>query len=355
MNAHQEPFLNPRKQTILKAVVRDYVSTAEPIGSRTLVRRYNLGLSPATIRNELADLEAEGFIRQPHPSSGRVPSDSGYRFYVDHLMERNTELSPEKQRFIEMYQTFSHDLHDLLNHTVKLTAVLAGCTAIIRAPRFSQSRIKHLQLVSVGPQEVMLVMLTDRGGVTNQFVRLPEPLAEEELASLTNFLNSNLKGQEINGLTWQALKKASDEMRSYQVLLERLWEIIRGSNTEKIYLSNTSFLASQPEFLNLGRVGELLGFLEREEQVADLMDTLLGCERVNVIIGSENPLQNLRDCSVVSAPYKVGDVTVGEIGVIAPTRMDYANAIQAIDTMSERLTMVLNEFFGVPHAGLSKK
>lgn len=336
--------LNPRKRTILKAVVRDYVLTAEPVGSRTLARRYDLGLSPATIRNELADLEADGLIRQPHPSSGRIPSDWGYRFYVDHLMER-APLSPEKERFARDFQNFSRDLHDLLLHTAKLTSVLAGCTAIVRAPRFSQSRIKHLQLVAIGEREAMLVMLTDRGGVTNQFVRLPVSMEPGELGILSNFLNAHLKGHAIDGATRAALSRASEEMRVYQDFLEQLWEGIQGSISEKVYLANTSFLAQQPEF-ELERIGRLLDFLERDEQVAGLMDSLFEDDRIRVVIGGENPVPELRDCSMVSASYSVGDTIVGELGVIGPTRMDYAKAIHAIETMSDRLSAVLNEFFG---------
>ncbi|HEY9765125.1 MAG TPA: heat-inducible transcriptional repressor HrcA, partial [Chroococcales cyanobacterium] len=337
--AESGPNLDPRKRTILKAVVKDYVLTAEPVGSRTLARRYDFGLSPATIRNELADLEAEGFIRQPHHSAGRIPSDWGYRFYVDHLMDASTAPAPDS-----LEHTFSHDLQDLLLRTAKLTAVLAGCTAIVRAPRIGASRIKHLQLVSLGEQEAMLVMVTDRG-VNNQFLRLPSSLSSEELMTLSNFLNASLKGQQINGLTRVALNRACEEMRAYQDFLGFLWGMIRENVAEKVYLSNTSFLAQQPEF-EVGRISTLLDFLESDEMVAGLMDTLFVGHRVKVIIGSENPLPGLRDCSLVSASYSVGKDAVGEVGVIGPTRMDYPKAIHAIETVADLLSGVLNEFFG---------
>ncbi len=334
--AESGPNLDPRKRTILKAVVKDYVLTAEPVGSRTLARRYDLGLSPATIRNELADLEAEGFIRQPHPSAGRIPSDWGYRFYVDHLMDASTAPAPDS-----IEHAFSHDLQDLLLRTAKLTAVLAGCTAIVRAPRFGASRIKHLQLVSLGEQEAMLVMVTDRG-LNNQLLRLPSNISSEELQTLSNLLNASLKGQQINN---SALNLACEEMRAYQDFLGTLWGMIRENVAEKVYLANTSFLAQQPEF-EVGRISTLLDFLESDEMVAGLMDNLFVGSRVKVIIGSENPLPGLRDCSLVSASYSVGKDCVGELGVIGPTRMDYPKAIHAIETVADLLSGVLNEFFG---------
>lgn len=347
--------LTPRQQQILLAVIQDYISTGEPVGSRTLSKKYDLGLSPATIRNELADLEEEGLLRQPHTSAGRVPSDTGYRVFVDHLMERRSGLPPEQERLIQEHRHLSRDLPDLMQQTAKLTAVLSGCTAIVRAPRQSASRIKYLQLLAVSESEALLVMITDRGAVTNQLVSLPAPLSPDELTVITNFLNDHLVNQPLDRLTQYAVTKISREMARYERVLDDLYQRVSATQEsgERLYTSHTSFLAQQPEFSEAGKVGQLLSLLEQEKALIELLDTFSAPVAevpegaVRVSIGTENPLPDLHGCSLVTGTYRLGDQVVGEIGILGPTRMEYATAVRTVEVMTERLSRALNELFGL--------
>lgn len=347
--------LTPRQQQILLAVIQDYISTGEPVGSRTLSKKYALGLSPATIRNELADLEEEGLLKQPHTSAGRIPSDTGYRLFVDHLMERRSSLPPEQERMIADWRHLSRDLPDLMQQTAKLTAVLSGCTAIVRAPRQAKSRIKYLQLLAVSESEALLVMITDHGSVTNQLVSLPAPLSPEELGVITNFLNEHLRNQPLDRLTQYAVSKISREMARYEQVLHDLYRRVSATQEagERLYLSHTSYLAQQPEFSEGGKVGQLLNLLEQEKLLIELLDTFshplaeVPEGAVRVSIGTENPLPDLHACSLVTGTYRLGDQIVGEIGILGPTRMEYATAVRTVEVMTERLSRALNELFGL--------
>ena len=347
--------LTPRQQQILLAVIQDYISTGEPVGSRTLSKKYDLGLSPATIRNELADLEEEGLLRQPHTSAGRVPSDTGYRFFVDNLMERRASLAPEQERMIQEGHRLSRDLPELMQQTAKLTAVLSGCTAIVRAPRQAASRIKYIQVLAVSESEALLVMMTDRGAVTNQIIPLPGALSPDELTVITNFLNDHLRNQPLDRLTQYAVSKISREMARYEQVLEDLYLRVSATQDvgERLYTSHTSYLAQQPEFSEGGKVGQLLILLEQEKALIELLDTFSAPiaevpeGAVRVSIGTENPLPDLHGCSLVTGTYRLGDQIVGEIGILGPTRMEYATAVRTVEVMTERLSRALNELFGL--------
>lgn len=345
---NEEFRLTPRKQDILRAVIRDYIQTAEPVGSRTLSKKYDLGLSPATIRNELSDLEEEGLLRQPHTSAGRVPSDHGYRVFVDTLMNREG-LAPEKRQEIERLPLNGQDLPDLLQQTAKITAVLAGCTAIVRAPRRVGSRVKFIQLMPVADSDVLLILLTDQGQMSNQLVRLPSPLSTEELVLVANFLNEQLRDRPLDQLTGEALSDVSRKLAAYHDVLATLWGRMQPApESDRVFVSHQSYLAQQPEFSEVGKVGQLLSLLEHDEVLGGLMDAIAPHEgEVRVAIGSENPLRDLQECSLVTATYRIGDRVLGELAVLGPTRMHYSTAISAVEAMAERLSTALCELYGL--------
>jgi heat-inducible transcriptional repressor len=344
--------LTPRKREILRAVIRDYILTAEPVGSRTLSKRYDLGLSPATIRNELSDLEEEGLLRQPHTSAGRIPSDHGYRVFVDNLMER-TPLSAEQLAELERDLVPGTDLTDLLSHTAKLTALLAGCTAIVRAPRQVQSRIKFVQILPVAEYDVLLTVLTDQGQVTNQLIRLPSPLDFDELLVLSNFLNEQLRDQPLDALTEKALRKLSSKLAAYEQVIGSLVSRLKpaAEATDRLIVSHQSLLANQPEFGEVGKIGRILSLLERDREMIGMMDAIAASDSgVQVAIGTENPLPDLQECSLVTATYRLGDRVLGEIAVIGPTRMHYATAMSVVEVMAQRLSQAIGELFGIDPA-----
>ncbi|MBI6545583.1 MAG: heat-inducible transcription repressor HrcA, partial [Cyanobacteria bacterium NC_groundwater_1444_Ag_S-0.65um_54_12] len=300
--------LTPRQREILRAVVEDYILTAEPVGSRTLCRKYQLGLSPATIRNELADLEEGGLLRQPHTSAGRIPSDFGYRVFVDILMG-TPRIPPEKQEItlnLQEQATDLHDLHDLLYQTARITAILSGCTALVRSPRQAGSCIKTISLLPVGAGEVLLVLVASNGVVTNCLLSLPGQFSSEEILLLSNFLDSQLRDRPLDSLTYRSLSEISAKLKRYQALLEKLWARLAVSIEmgEQVIISHASILACQPEFHESLKMGALLAFLERESRVVEVMDSLadeaLKAGAVKISIGTENREVDLVDCSLVT-------------------------------------------------------
>jgi heat-inducible transcriptional repressor len=336
--------LTPRQRDILRAVVRDYVLTAEPVGSRTLSRKYDLGLSAATIRNELADLEEEGLLRQPHTSAGRVPSDFGYRVFVDNLMDRPA-LPAEKQTLIDSLQAQCQDLQDLLQQTARLTAVLSGCTAIVRTPRARGSRIRTVSLTPIGDFEVLLVLITTSGAVTHSRVSLRSAANADEIQLLSNFLNTQLRGKPLDWLTYRTLREVTEQMERHQATLEDLWDrlVSQVEPASHVIISNTALLARQPEFSASAKVSPILAFLEREAGVAELMDTIVEETPggVHIRIGHEHASPDLAECSVVTAAYVVDGSVAGEVAVLGPTRLDYSAAVAAVEAMAGRLTRIL--------------
>lgn len=342
--------LTHRQQAILKAIVEDYILTAEPVGSRVLAKKFDLGLSPATLRNEMADLEDEGLLRQPHTSAGRIPSDLGYRVFVDVLMERRGDLPPEDLRVLERFSFDARDLFDILQQTAKVTAVLAQCTAIVRAPRTQVAKIQYLQLIPLGPRDMMVVILTDQGATLNNLVRLPTEISEGELGVLSSFLNQHLRGQPLDGLTGKVVAKMLDEMRQYEDVIHALWQRLAATPDagERVFVSNASFLAQQPEFDDGAKIRSLLCLLEREQTLASVLSVLGGDAPVgaHIAIGRENPLPDLHACSTVTATYSIGGQAFGEISVMGPTRLGYPRAVAAVETMARHLSDTLTRLFG---------
>lgn len=347
-------FLSSRQQQILKAIVEDHIATAEPVGSRSLSKRFGFGLSAATLRNEMADLEEEGYLRQPHTSAGRVPSQRGYRAFVDGLMERPLPLEPAAQEVLGQLQVKAQDLHAILQQAAKLTAVLAQATAIVRAPRLRRARLQHLQLVPVGEAGAMMVVVTDQGSTHSQFVPLPGPLDLDEVALLTQFLNHRLKGSLVGRLAEAALQGELEALvGGGQELLQAFGAQlgVGAAAEERVFVGHPSYLAAQPEFSERAKIQNLLGILEREDALAGLLGELHPQEvtgQVQVGIGSELPLVDLHECAVVSAPYAIGGNPVGEVAVLGPTRFAYPRAMVVVEAMALHLSATLDRVFGVP-------
>jgi heat-inducible transcriptional repressor len=360
-------FLNPRQQAILKAIVDDYVQTAEPVGSRVLSKRFNFGLSPATLRNEMADLEEGGLLRQPHTSAGRIPSDAGYRVFVDLLMDQDDCLSEEMRVHLERFTFAPSSLRDVLAQAAKLTAVLTRCTAIVRSPNLGISRIGYVQLLTVGDSEFMLIVHTQHGASLSQVVEWPGVVTPEELSLLTNFLNHHLCGRYLDQVTDQLLRHLIDEVASCESTIRGIWQqfqVLKHSEA-RVLVSSVSHLIEQPEFVEAQRIRSLLNLLEREATLAEVLmlmsqgalprRSLGGSCSVTVAIGRENPLPELQDCSVISAPYYIGNQAVGEIGVIGPTRLGYWRAMLAVEAVADRLSRSLTRLFGQPSGTLIRR
>jgi heat-inducible transcriptional repressor len=337
--------LDERKLEVLRAIVEDYVATQEPVGSKALVERHHLQVSPATIRNDMAVLEDEGYIRQPHTSAGRVPTDRGYRLFVDKL-SRIKPLSPAERRAIERFLVGVVDLDDVVHRTVRLLAQLTRQVAVVQYPSLSRSKVRHLELVPVSTTRLMLVMIADTGRVEQRLVELPDAMPEADVLRLRLAINDKLGGQRlvdtpplVQALSEeieQSLRPAMDVLAT--VLLETLVE--RGE--ERIALAGTANLTRGGILDFQGSIRPILEALEEEVVLLKLIGSAEpGPTVTRVLIGDENEIEHLRATSVVSTGYGPGGTVVGGMGVLGPTRMDYPGNIATVSAVARYVGEIL--------------
>lgn len=360
--------LTNRQQHILWATVRHYIATAEPVGSKALVEEYNLSVSPATIRNAMNVLEKAGLLYQPHTSAGRVPSDSGYRIYVDQLIEPSEAFARQVDRLLQdKLNKKGWSLEALLQGVAQILATVSGYITLIAMPQTRTTQLRHLQLVPIDPGQVMLIVVTDNYETHSVLMRLPAPIdadradaeiIERELQILSNFLNSELRGRslsELASLDWNQLDR---EFQQYAQFLKKLLaEVISRSQPPacaQILIRGVSEVLRQPEFSELQQVQTLIHLLEEEQ--AQLWPLIFESpempvvsrkyvpqgKRVTVRIGAENPLEPIRTCTLISANYHQGSVPVGSVGVLGPTRMVYENAIAVVEAAADYLSEALS-------------
>jgi len=325
--------LNDRKIRILEAIINDYISLAEPIGSRTIAKKYDWGISSATIRNEMSDLEDMGYIVAPHASAGRVPSDKGYRLYVDRLM-RKRELSKKDAMFLRQIIIDNINRIDyLMKETAKAIALLTNYTTIVTEPVVTRTRVKHIQLVPYDSDSVIIMLVTDGKSIRNGVLRLPLCPGYETLNALSVILNTYLSGlspDEIDIGTETELRAAFGgyaQMLPY--ILDYIGTAMGDGNSAQIYTSGMKNILAFPEFSDLMKARAIFQTLEER----DVLVTLLGNtdDDIHIIIGAENDLSHMRDCSVIKTTYHLGERNAGTIGIIGPTRMDYSQAVSVLN------------------------
>jgi heat-inducible transcriptional repressor len=337
--------LDERKLEVLRAIVEDYVATQEPVGSKALVERHHLQVSSATIRNDMAVLEDEGYIRQPHTSAGRVPTDRGYRLFVDKL-SRIKPLSPAERRAIERFLVGVVDLDDVVHRTVRLLAQLTRQVAVVQYPSLSRSRVRHLELVPVSTTRLMLVMIADTGRVEQRLVELPAPTPESDVLRLRTAINDGLGGQRLVDTPplVQDLAEAIDPVLrpTMQVLAAVLLETLVERSEERIALAGTANLTRGGILDFQGSLRPILEALEEEVVLLKLIGSSEAESRMTrVLIGDENEIEHLRGTSVVSTGYGPGSTVVGGMGVLGPTRMDYPGNIATVSAVARYVGEIL--------------
>ncbi len=336
--------ISERKQKILHAVVTDYIQTAEPVGSRTISRRYRLDLSAATIRNEMADLEEMGYLSQPHTSAGRIPSQSGYRFYVDNLMDQ-AELTAQEEDYIRrlfLQLDKMREIDQIIQYTAKILSQLTNYTSLVLGPQFRRSAFKQLRLIPLDDNKALVVLITDTGFIRNNLIDLPQALNQEELGRIISCLNEQLAGLTIEGLTAARLRQLRGTLYNRLDILEQtlnMLEEIRAESESRVYLGGTSNILNQPEFQDLAKVRRLLSLFEEGKRLNFLLETPV--EGVNIRIGTENNLREMSECSLVTATYLLHGRPVGAVGVLGPTRMEYARVVAIIEKITSRLNDLL--------------
>lgn len=321
--------LDDRKLEVLRAIVEDYVATQEPVGSKALVERHALGVSPATVRNDMAVLEEEGYIRQPHTSAGRVPTDRGYRLFVDRL-SKVKPLSPAERRAIERFLEGAVDIDDVVHRSVRLLAQLTRQVAVVQYPSLVRSAVRHLELVPISTTRLLLVMITDLGRVEQRIVELPSPTAADDVIKLRQTVNAQLAGAKLVDtppIVEQLVEQMHDPAMNALavVLLETLVE----GHEERVVLAGTANLARFNMLDIAGSLRPILEALEEQVVLLKLFDEVQAGGTL-VRIGDENEVADLRTTSVVSTGYGPGSTVVGGLGVVGPTRMDYPSNIATV-------------------------
>jgi heat-inducible transcriptional repressor len=336
--------MDERKRKILRAIVLDYIATAEPIGSRTIARKFDLGVSPATIRNEMADLEDLGFIEQPYTSAGRIPSDAGYRYFVDCLMDPQA-LSEEDKETIERESTKRIlEIQEVISHTSKLLSELTNLTSIVLGPHKGKSTFGKMHFLPYQPGQVIMVIVKENGVVENHIIEVGENLTAEELQHVAGVFNQKMRGYSLGQVKRSLLHEIYGELSRQRHLIDNALDMLRtilddDEGDERIYLGGTLNLLNQPEFKDLAKVKTLFGVFEENASLRKLLHPYH--EGLNVTIGGENMIKEFQDCSLISATYKVNGITIGAVGVLGPTRMEYAKVIAIVDCMTRSLTGVL--------------
>lgn len=351
MNNRSE--LSARHKNILKATIKHYIATAEPVASKTLAKEYDFNVSSATIRNVMGRLEEAGLLYQPHTSAGRVPSDSGYRTYVDRLIVTNDSVDRKIQRIVQQeLQIARANFEALIQQAAKILATLSGYIALITLPQNSNSTLYHLQLVKVAVDRVMLVIVTDSYQTQSILMKSPlskevdEATVEQELQLLSNFLDRELKGFSLAELAAYDWTKIDHEFTKYNDFLSSLSEslqvALQSKNSSPMVMHGVAELLRQPEFSQLEQVQTLLSLLEeQQDQLSPIIFTfpeLKSLKQVSIKIGTENSLEPMQACTLVSANYYQDDVPVGSVGILGPKRMLYENAIALVKNTADYLS-----------------
>lgn len=346
-------MLDDRKIKVLYAIINSHIMSAEPIGSRTISRDYDLGVSPATIRNEMSDLEEQGYLNKPHSSSGRVPSDKGYRLYVDEILKlkRPSIDLIKKDEIKKILSKESREIEELIQNSAKFLSALTNYTALAISPQAKQSKLKHIQLISINSKEVLLILVSESDIVKNSILRLERESSENEIAIISNYLSGELKGLTLNEIGKKIKLKGFIENPEFKSILDSVLPIIYQSLEDidniDLYSDGITNILNFPEYEDLEKAKSFISFIENKELVVDLMSNNSLEKDFEITIGNENIYTPIKDCSLITATYRVGDKTIGKIGLIGPTRMDYIKLMDILQMFSVNITEITNMYMGL--------
>lgn len=345
--------LDKRKKLILKVVTDDYIESAEPVGSRTIARKYELGLSPATIRNEMADLEESGFLEQPHTSAGRIPSEMGYRYYVDTLMSLQKLSEQEIDSIHQELDKHHHQMEAIIHQTSRILVQLTQYPSLILSPQFQGAMFRHIQLIRLAGSTVLVLIVTDTGYVENKVIEFEGEISDQDLDRISHLLNQKLRGLNLRDLRGSLLNEIRTELSFHEAFFNETLKLLLKISTqapgvkERVHLDGATKILDQPEFSDLKKFKPLMDVLEEEDRLYNLLSSQLD-RGPQVKIGQENENLGIKDCSVVTANYEIAGRPVGVIGVLGPTRMEYAKVLPVVEYTAAILSEMLTQIFKRP-------
>ena len=340
--------LDERKRKILKAIIKTYLETGEPVGSRTISKDTDLNLSSATIRNEMSRPGGDGVYFQPHTSAGRIPSDAGYRLYVDELME---EKQQEVAQIQEMMIEKTDRMEKVLKQVVRILASNTNYATMITGPNYHHNKLKFIQLSKVNEEQILAVIVAEGNLVKNQIIGLTEAIDDEQILKLNLLLNTQLNGLTIEEINLGLIKKLKEQAGVHSSVvsevLDAVAKVIEVDDEEvPVYTSGATNIFKYPELADSSKASELISALEDKKELVEMIKDTVSDEEntgIQVYIGSESPIQTMKDCSVVTASYDLGDGMKGTIGIIGPKRMDYENVVDNLKTLKVQLDSIFKK------------
>ena len=337
--------IDKRKIQILEAIINDYINTGEPVGSRTIAKRYDLGVGSATIRNEMSDLEDMGYLEQPHTSAGRIPSSKGYRLYVDSLMEK-ARLSEEEQLQIKKYIIDSAmlEVDKIVKQASTLLSELTNLTCVVQTPSVMKSYIKSVQLLKVDDNNLISVIVTDSGVIKNHRIKINKIPSMEELQVINKVINKRLVNLTIQDINLEVINNLKDDLMGYDDLFNAivpvLYETLKEDNSSEIFMEGTTNIFNYPEYNDIDNAKQILNLLYNKDYVVELLAPKGG---LSIKIGDENYIPEAKNCSVISAQYSLGDRPMGTIGLIGPRRINYSRVIAIMAQVMKELNDALKD------------
>lgn len=336
-----------RRRQILGFIIGTYISTAEPVSSRAICRKHKLGLCTATVRNVMADLEELGLVTHPHTSAGRIPTDIGYRFYVDFLLEELMPTQEEKEHIIDEFGRIEREIEKLLVKTCNLLAEMTKCAALISFPQIEKSKLKRIDLIALEGKRVVVVVVSNSGVVKHAIVKLKVKIEDEDLKQLVRFLNAELHDVELDKVRQILMQKFLAEKGEFAALLKNGLELLDLSalvtTYDRLYIDGREYLFEQPEFRDVEKTRKLIRLMETKQQLFELMQRGAQNHSIKIYIGKENKYDEIKDCTAVVANYGAGSNIIGAVGVLGPKRMNYSKVISLVNYVSRTLGEALEE------------
>ncbi|MDQ0156019.1 heat-inducible transcriptional repressor HrcA [Robertmurraya andreesenii] len=340
-------MLTDRQLLIFQVIVDDFIRSAQPVGSRSLSKKEGIKLSSATIRNEMADLEELGFLEKTHTSSGRIPSEKGYRFYVDHMLSPQKLDSKDIDTVRSIFAERIYELEKIVQRSAKILSELTNYTAIVLGPAVRENKLKKVQIVPLNKETAIAIIVTDTGHVENKMFHLPPGIDTGDIEKLVNILNQRLTGVPLEDLNEKIFKEVAlvlrQHIRSYDSMLSAILDAFKIPANERLFFGGKTNMLSQPEFHDIDKIKSLMNMIEHEEDMYDIIRR--NPTGIHVRIGKENDNTAMEDCSLITASYSVGAEQLGTIAILGPTRMEYSRVISLLKFLSNDLSQVLTKLY----------
>lgn len=337
--------LDERNKKVLQAVIDSYISSGAPIGSTVLVKKYDFGVSSATLRNIMAELEEMGFLTHPHTSAGRVPTERGYRYYIDSLISIDSGADDIHDQLSQTPGLHGEDIHHLMDEASRFLATLSHHTGVVVAPSEPEGKYRHIEFIRLRGRQVLIIFVTDTGTVQNKLIDLDEQVQQHELNTFGRYLDEELERFSLTEIRRRLVEKMQEEKQLFTRLMEETYRASREvheRDADKVFIGGTSRMLDTPEFADVEKMRSLLKAFEDKYKLLKLLDKSAAAEGIKVFIGSENPFFEMQGCSLVVGSYHAGNV-VGTLGVIGPVRMQYRQVIHVVDYTAKLLTRILEE------------